>query len=97
MAPPPGSLDVILADDDELGRLNREHMGHEGPTDVLSFPLLAPGAFPPHPGEDARLHAQPAALPIERSFALPPGRMTHLGDIVVSVERAVAQIGRAHV
>jgi probable rRNA maturation factor len=42
-------------------------MGEQGPTDVLSFPLLTP------------------------SFALPPGRRPHLGDVVLSVERAVAQ------
>lgn len=66
-APYPASLAVILSDDEELASLNERHMGHEGPTDVLSFPLLTPG------------------------FALPPGRRPHLGDIVISVERALTQ------
>ena len=49
-APPPASIGLILADDAELAGLNAEHMGKDGPTDVLSFPLLPPEAFPPHPG-----------------------------------------------
>lgn len=64
----PASIGLILSDDRELTELNAEHMGHEGPTDVLSFPL----------------HPSPR-------FALPPGKRPHLGDIVVSVERAVEQ------
>jgi probable rRNA maturation factor len=81
----PASIGLILSDDDELAELNAALLGHEGPTDVLSFPLLPPGAFPSHAGQDPRLRAASAA------FALPPGRRIHLGDIVVSVERAVDQ------
>jgi probable rRNA maturation factor len=85
-APNPASIGLILADDTELASLNAEHMGKAGPTDVLSFPLLPPGAFPPHRGDAASRAAQPGP-----AFALPPGRRQHLGDIVVSVERAVGQ------
>lgn len=85
-APAPASIGLILADDTELAGLNATHMGVDGPTDVLSFPLVPPGTFPPHPGR--RSPATPAP-----PFALPPGRRLHLGDIVVSVERAVAQAG----
>jgi probable rRNA maturation factor len=67
----PASLAIILADDAELTELNQVHMGEDGPTDVLSFPLQAAG-------EGA-------------SFALPPGHRPHLGDVVISVERAVEQ------
>ena len=83
-APAPASIGVILSDDDELEALNEEHMGNVGPTDVLSFPLLPPDAFPPHP-------ARSVGGPRARSFPLPPGVRQHLGDVVVSVERAVAQ------
>jgi probable rRNA maturation factor len=76
-APMPASIALILSDDRELAELNATHMGHEGPTDVLSFPLLPPDVF--RPG---------AAAP---TFALPPGRLPHLGDIVISVERAIEQ------
>ena len=87
-APAPASIGLILADDRELASLNATHMGKEGPTDVLSFPLVPPEAFPAHEGKMA-----PAATAGGGAqwFALPPGRRLQLGDIVVSVERAVEQ------
>ena len=83
-APAPASIGLILADDRELASLNATHMGKAGPTDVLSFPLLPPEAFPAHRGQ-----GRPEAR--ASFFALPPGRRLHLGDVVVSVERAVEQ------
>jgi probable rRNA maturation factor len=67
-APSPASIGLVLSDDAELAELNETHLGHRGPTDVLSFPLSPSSDFP-----------------------LPPGRRPSLGDIVVSVERAVEQ------
>jgi probable rRNA maturation factor len=84
-APAPASIGLILSDDAELTELNRVHMGADGPTDVLSFPLLVPEAFPPHPGGPNFPHAAPFD-----PFVVPPGRK-HLGDVVVSVERAAEQ------
>lgn len=86
-APRPASIGVVLSDDDELAVLNESAMGKEGPTDVLSFPLLPPDAFPPHAGKETAL-PPPATVP---PFALPPGARPHLGDVVVSVERALEQ------
>ena len=83
-APGPASIGLILADDRELAGLNADHMGKDGPTDVLSFPLFPPSAFPDHPGKAA--DADPIAV-----FALPPGTRRHLGDVIVSVERAIDQ------
>jgi probable rRNA maturation factor len=88
-APEPASVGLVLADDPELARLNRKLLGKSGATDVLSFPLLPPEAYPPHPGGPVPA-ARPAAAG-ERAFLLPPGTRLHLGDIVVSVERAVVQ------
>jgi probable rRNA maturation factor len=93
-APGPASLGLILSDDEELADLNAAHMGKDGPTDVLSFPLLAPGDYPSHPGkvsvgDDGGTASAAAAA----SFQLPPGTRVHLGDIIVSVERAVDQAG----
>ncbi len=76
---------MILSDDAELAALNLRAMGRRGPTDVLSFPLFPPAAFPSHPGQ------APGAPGPATAFALPPGTRPHLGDIVVSVGRAVAQ------
>jgi len=60
-----------------MADLNVTHMGHTGPTDVLSFPLLPPSAFAPG-----------ATAP---DVPRPPRSRVHLGDIVVSVERAIEQ------
>lgn len=85
-APSPAAVGLTLTDDAELARLNARHMGASGPTDVLSFPLLPPEAFPDHPGK--LRSAAPSSMP---PFASPPGRVPELGDIVVSVERAIEQ------
>jgi probable rRNA maturation factor len=88
-APSPASIGLTLTNDAALAELNRAHMGVEGPTDVLSFPLVPSDAFPAHNGGSERNRA--AGVADTMAFALPPGRRIHLGDIVVSVERAVAQ------
>ena len=85
-APAPASIGLTLTDDAELTELNASHMGAHGPTDVLSFPLLSPSSFPAHPGK-----VPATASAGGPAFALPPGQPVDLGDIVVSVERAIAQ------
>jgi len=84
-APKPASIGLILSDDAELAVLNATHLATSSPTDVLSFPLLPPETFPPHAGGPER------AVGTVPSFPLPPGRRPHLGDIVISVERAIEQ------
>jgi probable rRNA maturation factor len=74
-APRPGSVTIVLTDDEELADLNREHMGIEGATDVLSFPMLPPEAF----GRRSRHVASGGEA------------RTHIGDIAISVERAIEQ------
>ena len=76
----PGSVTIVLTDDAELAALNLEHMGLDGATDVLSFPMLPPAAFG---------HGEVGAS--EAAAALRQGRRTHIGDIAISVERAVEQ------
>jgi probable rRNA maturation factor len=85
-APSPASIAVILSDDAELTRLNKQHMGEHRPTDVLSFPLLPPSEFPPHTGQHTGRQTTR-----DTDFVLPPGKRQHLGDIVISVERATEQ------
>lgn len=87
-APAPASVALILSDDRELAQLNREHIGEDGPTDVLSFPMLQPDAFPRHAGQRADAATRRSR---ELSYQPPRGRRTHLGDIVISVERAIEQ------
>lgn len=76
-APAPAAIGLILSDDAELSSLNATHMGKAGPTDVLSFPLL--------PAETFAAGAPAPDVP------RPPGSRLHLGDIIVSVERAIEQ------
>ena len=38
-------FECLITDDRELQRLNREFLGHDYPTDVLSFPSGTPGGF----------------------------------------------------
>lgn len=91
-APRPASVGLILSDDDELAELNVAHMGTADPTDVLSFPLVPPEAFPPHEGGTAGDAGATAARPwLAADFPAPPGARLHLGDVVVSVERAIEQ------
>ena len=89
-APKPASIGLILSADAELAVLNATHLATSGPTDVLSFPLLPPEAFPPHPGGSEWATGTIAAFP------LPPRRRPNLGDIVVSVERATEQATHGH-
>ncbi|HEX7490745.1 MAG TPA: rRNA maturation RNase YbeY [Candidatus Limnocylindrales bacterium] len=90
-APGPASIGVVLSNDTELAELNVTHMGATGATDVLSFPFFPPEAFPNHErGIDPQRDPWVAAA-LKQAFALPPGLRAHLGDIIVSVERAIAQ------
>jgi probable rRNA maturation factor len=84
-APEPASVTVVLADDEELADLNVAHMGHDGPTDVLSFPMLEPDAFHRTGPDDARPRPRRAIAPLH------PRARKHIGDIAISVERAAEQ------
>jgi probable rRNA maturation factor len=90
-APGPASIAIVLSSDCELAQLNATHMGHEGPTDVLSFPFFPSEAYPVHDSGTIN-HRDPwVAAALKQSFALPPGQRAHLGDVIISVERAIAQ------
>jgi probable rRNA maturation factor len=88
-APSPASIGLVLANDAELAGLNATHMGKDSPTDVLSFPLFPSESFPTHAGSPKGVVSRGRVQAVD--FALPPGRRPHLGDIVVSVERAIDQ------
>lgn len=63
-----GHLDLLFVTEQAMAELNAQHMGHDGPTDVLSFPLDGP---------EAMAEVGSGATAIE---AVPP---PHLGDLVV--------------
>ena len=74
-APANGEAVLTLVDDATIAKLNATHMGKRGPTDVLSFPLIDPRAFPVR--SSVRQRGVAAQVPI--------------GDIVISVDRAIEQ------
>lgn len=67
-----GRLDLMLVDPVEMAELNQAHMGHDGPTDVLAFPLDADEAVATGSEADAGPDGEPA-----------PGPPLHLGDVIV--------------
>ena len=77
-----GDLDVevelTLAGDAEMTRLNFDHMGERGPTDVLAFPL-----------HQWRVDAGHSHLADDEGIS-PPGAML-LGDVVVDLDQAERQ------
>ena len=79
-APANGEAVLTLVDDATIAKLNATHMGKRGPTDVLSFPLIDPRDFP------ARASARISSVRQRGVAAQVP-----IGDIVISVDRAIEQ------
>ncbi len=71
-------VELTLCGDPEMERLNFDHMGERGPTDVLSFPLHEWTVD----GTRSRL--------AEEDGVSPPGPML-LGDVVIDVDQALRQ------
>ena len=71
----PCEVDVLFTDDGGIHAINLEQRGVDAPTDVLSFPM-----FDLQPGE------HPGAEDADPGTGLVP-----LGDMVISLERAVVQ------
>lgn len=44
------TISIAIVDDPTIHRINRDHLGHDEPTDVVTFPLSDPG--------DDRLHGE---------------------------------------
>ena len=86
-APRPASIGLILTDDRELAGAQRRAHGRVGtrPTSCRSRCWTRTRSRP-HPGR-----ASPAGSPVVAAFVLPPGTRPFLGDVVVSVERAIDQ------
>ncbi len=81
---------MVLVDDARMAALNRQYRGIAGTTDVLAFPMLepAPGDAAPCSGADQIAGAD--AMFSERG-AYPEEQELLLGDIVISVPKALSQ------
>ena len=71
-------VEVTLCGDAEMERLNFDHMGERGPTDVLSFPL-----------HEWSLNGRESHLTDDDGVS-PPGPLL-LGDVVIDLDQALRQ------
>jgi probable rRNA maturation factor len=90
-APRHGEATVTLVDDRAIARLNATHMGERGATDVLSFPLLEPTAYPARSGTARRAAHPSLTLSRHRGVRAAVDAPVALGDILISVDRALVQ------
>lgn len=94
---PGAEVSLALVDDGEIARLNREYRGVEGPTDVLSFPLLEQAELEAARQGDGAGDAPPDAFPPAECTGnqsqawVPVAPPLLLGDVVISLERAGRQ------
>lgn len=67
-----GEVSVAVVSDDQISRLNQQYLSHQGPTDVISFPLHRPGGPPLGDiyigGEQARRQAADAGIPLREEI-----------------------------
>ena len=84
-----GELTLTFVDRDEIAALNREHLGKDGPTDVLSFPLDAAAEAPGGAGVPDRRFASERRDPSTADPSL--GVPVLLGDVVVCPAVAAEQ------
>ena len=83
------SLSVVVAGDEAVRGLNRQHRGLDETTDVLSFSFA-------HAGEYLGDPEPTAVVDDDIGFVLPPGQDATLGEVVISypqAERQAAQSG----
>jgi probable rRNA maturation factor len=74
------AISLLLADDETIAALNRDHRGKDGPTNVLSFPA---GEMPAIPGQPRPLGDIAMALGVvereaEAAGITTPAHFTHL-------------------
>ena len=72
-------VEVTLCGDAEMTRLNFDHMGERGPTDVLSFPL-----------HEWRVDSGRSHL-ADEAVSFPGSGPLVLGDVVIDVDQALRQ------
>lgn len=71
-------VELTLSTDSEMERLNFDHMGERGPTDVLSFPL-----------HEWAINGRQSHLTDDDGIS-PPGALL-LGDVVIDIDQALRQ------
>lgn len=81
-------VSVVIADDESVADLNREHRGLDETTDVLSFSNRHSGQYyGPDDGREVETD--------DADFVLPPGLDTDLGEVIVSYPQVCRQAREA--
>ena len=81
-------VSVVIADDESVAELNREHRGLDETTDVLSFSNRHSGRYYGEGGERE-------TAPGDMEFVLPPGHDADLGEVIVSYPQVIRQARQA--
>ncbi len=80
-------VSLVVTGDDIVRKLNRDYRGLDEVTDVLSFSPLHSGLWEGESTEDS----ENLGLPEEENFIYPPGELTPLGEVVISLPQAERQ------
>ena len=86
---PAEPLSVVIADDQTVRSLNKQHRGLDEHTDVLSFSFR-------HQGQIYGEEDPPESRPLDGEFVLPPGESTGLGEVIISFPQAERQAVEAN-
>lgn len=81
-------LSVLYVSEAEIAELNHDHMGKDGPTDVLAFPIDAPDTAL---NAEMVAHNQPDNRGPDRPLHDPGDMPLLLGDVVICPEVAARQ------
>lgn len=81
-------VSVVIADDESIAQLNREHRGLDETTDVLSFSNRHSGQYY---GEDDGIGRETDLS----NFVLPPDHYADLGEVIVSYPQVCRQAREA--
>ncbi len=80
-------VNVSIVGERKIKTLNEKHLGHEGVTDVLSFPQYDKGS---HHDYESTLEPVPQVNDAG-AFVLPPSPTLQLGDVVVCFPEVIRQ------
>ena len=83
-ATPESSVGVVVAGDDIIQELNREHRGLDEITDVLAFSFT-------HEGENYGESIDEIRIADMPDFELPPNQVPSLGEVIISFPQAIRQ------
>jgi probable rRNA maturation factor len=86
----PLELGVAVTTDEEVHRLNRDYLGHDYNTDVLSFGMEEESGSRSQKSE-TRVDNNPKSKIRNLKFITPIERPAYLGDIAISYDRAAEQ------